>query len=319
MATTAPPVEVISTEPEGIAAVPLPVAVTALPLPSLKTRSLLRKMLQTDTEFQDKMRVYLLKTQGTSTFYDNRLHFDTDGGLMGLVTASRQCSWCGQILTTHLGNNGKLLSCAICKVVHYCDRACQKSDWKNGHKSVCCRTENKQGIETVLRMCVRALTFMKFTDMCRDGSEYLTVVSPDVLSYLFLPKTDPHSKKYVELANDKYPSGKDRVCNHFLEKHELNRILCPIWEAASDNLSFVPISLDFLSNGLGVTDALVKSFETQMSTNDNMYFVVVMGMVKGKLAVIGDSSFIAIHNIPCSSGASAGASTSGAAGGAAGA
>jgi len=160
---------------------------------------------------------------------------------------------------------------------------------------------------------------MKFTDMCRDGSEYLTVVSPDVLSYLFLPKTDPHSKKYVELANDKYPSGKDRVCNHFLEKHELNRILCPIWEAASDNLSFVPISLDFLSNGLGVTDALVKSFETQMSTNDNMYFVVVMGMVKGKLAVIGDSSFIAIHNIPCSSGASAGASTSGAAGGAAGA
>ena len=314
----------VEVEPEGNAAFPLPVAAAFMPPPVLKIRSLMRKMLQTDTEFQDKMRVYLLKTQGTSTFYDNRLHFhfDTDGALWGFVTWSWQCSCCGQILASIVDNNCKLLSCAICKVVHYCDRACQKSDWKNGHKSVYCRTEGKQGIEGVLHICVRALSLMKFSESEIDGSEYITWMSQDVLSSLILQKTDPRSKKYVELATDENPTGKDRVCKHFRKKKESNRILFPIWEVATDNLSFVPISLHFLSNGLGVTDDLVKSFETKMSTNDNMYFVVVMGMVKGKLAVTGGRSFIAISDIPCSSGASAdsegGGSSSVSVGGAAG-
>jgi len=149
---------------------------------------------------------------------------------------------------------------------------------------------------------------MKFSEVHIEGSEYLTLMSQDVLSSLFLQETDPLSKTYVELANDEYPLGKDSVCNHFREKKESNRILFPIWEVATDNISFVPISLDFLSNGLGVTDDLVKSFETKMSRNNDMYFVVVMGMVKGKLAVIGGSSFIAIPVLHCSSSASAGAS-----------
>mmetsp|Transcript_40407 Transcript_40407/g.65131 ORF Transcript_40407/g.65131 Transcript_40407/m.65131 type:complete len:311 (-) Transcript_40407:114-1046(-) len=290
----------------------------ALSLSIAMAKSLIRKTLLTDKEFQDKMRVYLLKTQGTRTFYDNRLHFDPDGGLWMFVTSSRQCSCCGHMLTSHLGDNGKLLSCAICKVEHFCDRACQKSDWKSGHKSVCCRKEGKQGIEVVLHMCVRALFLMKFTSVVTIDSELLTVMSPDVMSSLFLQKTDERSKKYVELAKDRYPDGKDRVCEHFSEKQESNRILFPIWETATDNLAFVPISLDFLLNGLGVAEDLVQSFETKMSTNADMFFVVVMGMVQGELAVVGGSSFIAIKEIPCSSGASAGASAGASSGAAAG-
>ena len=305
----------------------LPVAATAMPLiadtawrtPILKTRSIIRKTLLTDKEFQDKMHVYLLKTKGTTTFYDNRLHFDPDGGLWMFVTTSRQCSCCGHMLTSHIHDSGKLLSCAICKVEHYCDRACQKSDWKSGHKSVCCRKEGKQGIEVVLHMCVRALYLMKFTNLFMNGSEPLTVMSQDVMNSLFLQKTDERSKKYVELARDEYPDGKDRVCKHFSKKKESNRILFPIWETATDNLSFVPISLYFLLNGLDVAEDLVQSFEKKMSTNADMFFVVVMGMVHGELAVVGGSSFIPIKEIPCSSVASAGASAGASSGAAAGA
>jgi len=62
-----------------------------------KVRRLMRKTLQTDTEFQDKMRAYLLKTHGVSTCYDNRLHFETDKEFWMLVDLSRHCSCCGQM------------------------------------------------------------------------------------------------------------------------------------------------------------------------------------------------------------------------------
>jgi hypothetical protein len=111
---------------------------------------------------------------------------------------------------------------------------------------------------------------------------------------MFLEKTDPRSQTYVDLANDENPTGKDRVGNHFRGKQEWNRILFPIWETATDNLAFVPISMDFMSNGLGIPDALVESFNTKKSVNDKTYFVLVMGMVNGKLSVVGGNSFIVI-------------------------
>ena len=281
-----------------------------------KSRTLVRKTLQTDVQFQDKMRVYIEEAQlerdmmdptkiprrwdvldlidvPTRTFYDNRLHFDTDGALWKMADITRQCSCCGQMLAS-LAGNGKLLSCATCKVTHYCDRACQKRDWKKGHKSVCRPVEGKQDIDVVMHICVRALTLMRLTSVFDDGSEILTIVSPNVLSSIFLEKTDPQSQMYVDLANEENATGKNRVGNHFLEKQEWNRILCPIWEAATDNLAFVPISMDFMSNGLGIPDALVESFKTKISTNDKTYFVLVMGMVNGKLAVVGGNSFVVI-------------------------
>jgi len=261
-----------------------------------KVRSFMRNTLLSNKKFKDKMRLYLLKTHGTSTFYDNRLAFDSGGGTWMFVEASRQCSCCGQMLASH-GKNGKLLSCGTCKTTHYCDRACQKRHWKHGHKSVCRPAEDKQGIELVLHMCVRALSYIRLTTTVQNGPETLELISPEVLSSIFLQKKDARWQKYVDLANDQNPKGQDRVCNHFRKKQESNRILFPIWEAATDSLAFVPISLDFLLNGLGVSDALVTSFEKEMSTNDDRYFVVVMGMVKGKIAVVGGSSFIGIPDM----------------------
>jgi len=285
-------------------------------IPGNKSRTLVRNTLQTDVQFQDKMRVYIEEAQlewdtmdltkiprrwdvldlidvPTRTFYENRLHLDTDGGLWQLAEITRQCSCCGHILASH-GRNGKLLSCATCKTVHYCDRACQKRDWKQWHKSVCRPADDKQDIDAVMYICVRALTFMRLTSVIDDGSEILTILSPDVLSSMFLEKTDPRSQTYVDLANNEKPIDKNRVGHHFREKQECNRILFPIWETATDNLAFVPISMDFMSNGLGIPNALVESFKTKISANDKMYFVLVMGIVKGELAVVGGHSFIAV-------------------------
>jgi len=259
-----------------------------------KVRKLMRKTLPTDTEFKDKMRVYLLKTHGDGTFYDDRLHFDTDDGFLFFVDLSRQCSCCGQMFMGH-GLDSKLLSCAACKSSYYCDRACQKRDWKQGHKSQCRPANGKQSIEVVMNICVRALTIMRFfTEVQDEEGNSHKYMSENVMSSILLPKTDPRSKTYTDLANDEWATGGrfDRVCDHFRDKQESNRILYPIWETAVNNLAFVPISLDFLSNGLGVPDALVESFQKNMSTNDNTYFVLVMGMVDGNLAVVGGNSFI---------------------------
>jgi len=295
-------------------------------MPESISRALLRKTLQTDAEFQDKMRVYIDEAQvqwdamamapiskvprrwdamdpmlmPTRTFYDNRLHFDIDGGLWFLADITRQCSCCGNMSATNasLDNNGRMLSCATCKVIHYCDRVCQKRDWKQRHKSVCRPAKGKEGLEVVMHICVRALTLMRLTVVADDGSERLTLSSPESMGWMFAGRSDSTSQQCFDLENAKYPAGKDRVSQHFRRQQESNCILCPIWETATDNLAFVPISLDFMSIGLGAPDALVESFKTTMLTNANTYFVLVMGRVRGKLAVVGGSSFVVIANTP---------------------
>jgi len=200
------------------------------------------------------------------------------------------------------GSDAKLLSCAVCKNMHYCDRACQKRDWKHGHKSVCRPKTAKEGIEVVMNICIRALNVMRFSieveDEAGNSKKYF---SENFMSSVFLQKKDPRLQTYLDLVNYELGPGgvvADGVCSYFREKQEPNLVLCPIWETATDKLVFVPISLDFLSNGLGVPDALVESFKTTMSTNANTYFVLVMGMVRGKLAIVGGNSFIVIHDTP---------------------
>jgi len=80
---------------------------------------------------------------------------------------------------------------------------------------VCCPAKGKEGIEVVMHICVRALTLMRLTCVIDDGSEILTVGGSNFLSSIFLEKTDARSQKYVDLVNDEYPTGKDRVSNHF--------------------------------------------------------------------------------------------------------
>ena len=164
--------------------------VEMLRIMSLKIRSVVRKTLLLETLFLDKMRLYLLQTNGNSTFYDNRLHVAEGGSTWKFVDVTRQCSCCGQMLVMNEVNN-KLLSCGKCKTTHYCNRACQKRDWKHGHKSVCRPEEGNKGIEIVLHMCVRVLSYMRLTEMVEkgvmaEGPETFEFISPHACVHLHL-------------------------------------------------------------------------------------------------------------------------------------
>jgi len=51
-------------------------------------RSFARSKLLNDTKFQDKLCLYLRKTHGNSTFFDNRLQFDANDGIWMLMNTS---------------------------------------------------------------------------------------------------------------------------------------------------------------------------------------------------------------------------------------
>ena len=148
--------------------------------------------------------------------------------------------------------------------------------------------------------CVRALTLMRFLKEVDDEAGSSKYISENVISSMFLQKTDPRSQTYIDLAKNEWDTGgeNNRVCNHFRKKQESNRIFYHIWEVTTDNLAFFPISLDFLLIGLGVLDALVESFKTTMSTNNAIYFVLVMGIANGKMAMVGGNSFIVVPSTP---------------------
>jgi len=124
-----------------------------------KTRALVKEALETDVGFVDKMRCYLSKTQGAPAFYENRLPFEDSETMWKYVDQSRQCRCCGQMLVSAI-SKVKLMSCGTCRVTYYCDRACQRRDWKQVHKSVCRDMGGKKCMEEVLHICVRALTLM---------------------------------------------------------------------------------------------------------------------------------------------------------------
>jgi hypothetical protein len=58
----------------------------------------------------------------------------------------RQCSKCGAVESTTL----VLSVCAKCKVVQYCSRECQISDWKAVHKQACKQVEDERGVSVQL-------------------------------------------------------------------------------------------------------------------------------------------------------------------------
>ena len=269
-------------------------------IPGNKSRTLVRNTLQTDVQFQDKMRVYIEEAQlewdtmdltkiprrwdvldlidvPTRTFYENRLHLDTDGGLWQLAEITRQCSCCGHILASH-GRNGKLLSCATCKTVHYCDRACQKRDWKQVHKSVCGVSSETQPLQEAMHTCIRALSLMT---LCA-GREYApTKVKSTAGALGECFSFDEDATCDVDDAAPIYTMTADpvnnAVCNHFRRTKESGRVLFPIWDTVADNLVFVPISPDFMKNALGFDDTFTEHCRTCTENNDNVYFLLLCG------------------------------------------
>ena len=124
-----------------------------------KSRKLLKGVIHTQHEFDHKLRAYLLKTGVKHNFYDNQLPCHSTNLMWDNVDSGWQCCCCGQMLVSGDGAV-KLMSCSKCRITHYCDRVCQKCDWKQVHKSVCCASSEKKSIQEAMHICIRALSLM---------------------------------------------------------------------------------------------------------------------------------------------------------------
>ena len=162
----------------------------------------------------------------------------------------RQCRCCGQVLVS-MDRDVKLMSCGVCKITHYCNRECQKRDWKAMHKAVCSAAPIVKTLELSL-LCVRILSIMS---MCatRSGmaASFEVKETQGVLNSIFsfekkgaLALGDNAFTAVMRINDDDNP-----VCNHFREKQEPDRIPIPIWDTCTDTLAFVPVSLDFMMGG----------------------------------------------------------------------
>ena len=76
-------------------------------------------------------------------FADQAFHslesaFEEEGVPLTVTTVVFCCSACGKVPT----GTEKLFSCGDCRQVRYCDRTCQKLDWRAGHNSKCRELRN---------------------------------------------------------------------------------------------------------------------------------------------------------------------------------
>ena len=243
-----------------------------------KSRRLLKEVLHTQTEFEYKLRAYLLKTGVHHTFYENRMPCYSTDLMWDNVDSGRQCRCCGQMLVSDDGAV-KLMCCSKCKSVHYCDKECQKRDWKQVHKSVCSASNETKPIQEAMHICIRALCLMTLS----AGKEYApkkVQEKANVLDEIFsFEEEDAISNLADDTATYTMTSdpANNYVCNHFRHTKESARILFPIWDTVVDNLVFVPISLDFLKIGIGFNDNAVEDLKVRINNNDNVYFLLLHG------------------------------------------
>jgi hypothetical protein len=259
---------------------------------SSKARALLKATLQTDVHFIESMRVYSEKTQGVLPRYENRLHFDFDETMWNVVDKMRQCRSCGQILVS-TNRDVKLMSCGVCKITHYCNKECQKRDWKASHKLLCSATPIVKNLEASY-LCVRILSIMSVSATSEGVPPRCeTMENPDILKSAFsFEKTDAVSLEknacvtLVHINDDDNP-----VCNHFRQKQESNRILFPIWDTGTDNLAFVPVSFGFM---IGAPVGVCSATDLYMQKYFKIYSVGVKCVDDGRRPVLPVSTFIKV-------------------------
>jgi len=244
-----------------------------------KSRELLKGVLRTQDEFLCRVGGYVQRTGGKQSFYENRMACFSSDLMWENLDAGRQCRCCGQMLVSAGGGGGvKLMCCGVCKMVHYCDRACQKRDWKQVHKSVCGVSSETKPLQEAMHTCIRALSLMT---LCA-GREYAPTrvkSTAGALGECF--SFDEDATCDVDDAAGIYTMRVDpvnnAVCNHFRRTKESGRVLFPIWDTAADNLVFVPISPDFMKNALGFDDTFTEHCRTCTENNDNVYFLLLCG------------------------------------------
>jgi len=262
-----------------------------------KARALLKASLQTDVQFKESMRVYFEKTQGVLPRYKNRLHFDFNEQMWNVVDKMRQCRSCGQILVS-TDSGVKLMSCGVCKNVHYCNRECQKRDWKLYHKSVCSATTIVKNLE-VCNLCVRILSIMSISATSEGVPPMCEMMGkPDILNSIF----SFEKKEAILMGDDAFVAqvhvnhDDNPVCNHFRQKQESNRILLPIWDTCTDNMAFVPVSFDFMTGGC-VPEGSRNVMDTHICKNSKTYSICAKYLGDDKRILLPVHTFVKVCTI----------------------
>jgi len=265
-------------------------------VPESKSRILLRECLNIKDIFEARLDSYCKKTGAKDTFYQNSLVCVTTDEFWDLVDNARQCRCCGQILVSYDGHV-KMMSCGKCRVCHYCDRQCQKIDWKRIHKEACQNPLSDPTIAEVLHVCVRILSLLS---LLKDGGDMritFDAIGTEVLDDLFAfdeKKTGKSKGVPLSTFSAKVNSSNNFVCRHFEKKKETRRFLMPIWDSETDNLLFIPVCSDFLLNGLYSDAEYVEKCETCVNNNDNVYFVMAYGIVRNELCGASASSWVSV-------------------------
>ncbi|KAF8958171.1 hypothetical protein BDZ97DRAFT_1842914 [Flammula alnicola] len=99
----------------------------------------------------------------------------------------KQCMHCHK----SEGDGVRLLSCAGCRVAHYCTRECQKNNWKD-HKAACLLNQNgdnvvKKALDAGIK--INGLTFKEVDNRFRKWQQ----VAQPILSSCLLDALDLHS------------------------------------------------------------------------------------------------------------------------------
>jgi len=159
--------------------------------------------------------------------------------------------------------------------------------------------ESDKNIEAVARICVRALSLMEMPAKIDREELRLKAEKPAILNSFFsFEKKDALSSAADAFAVQVRIDPLDnRVCNHFRETHESNRILYPIWDTVTDNLVFVPVPLEFVFFMQGLPVGLAKENEARIHKSGNVYAMFVKGVVDGTPGVVATHSFVSVCGV----------------------
>ena len=220
-----------------------------------------RKFLQENLVSMEEVAAMLYKNSSgafTKSHFDKQktgaLSMDwTDSLMFDLLGKTSQCDYCGNVA---VGTEGKMLSCGGCRMSHYCDRSCQRSDWKNGHRTQCCKQKVLSKTHSrVLDTCIKMLSLMcidwtgensgilaednyVYNHIKRSGfNENVYVPVRDTTQLLFIPMPTKALKwiasKYHAKPNVTLAQSQERMHRALLSRLSIMLLYVPVWSAPS--------------------------------------------------------------------------------------
>jgi len=177
----------------------------------------------------------------------------TDSLMFDLLGKTSQCDYCGKVA---VGKEGKMLSCGGCRMSHYCDRDCQRSDWKNGHRTQCCKQKVLSKTHSrVLDTCIKMLSLMCIDWTGQDSgilaednyvynhikqsgfNENVYVPVRETTQLLFIPMPTKAlewiASNYSAKPNVTAAKGKDKMHRALFYRLRTMLLYVPMWSTSS--------------------------------------------------------------------------------------